>query len=114
MAQIPDSTLTTIFTLKRRLVELINDVKATEFNLFENFGETEGTLSELAQLQNATERLRIPYERLHNLTLLISESQPFASVAMLDLLAQTVEVASLTADAVEATTQETKRIWNLP
>jgi hypothetical protein len=33
---------------------------------------------------------------------------------MINLLSQTIEQASVTADAVEATTQESKRIWNLP
>jgi hypothetical protein len=39
MAKLPDQTLTTIFDLQQRLVELIDKAKATEFSLFEQFGE---------------------------------------------------------------------------
>jgi hypothetical protein len=43
--------LTTIFSLQRRLIELIAETKATEFNLFERYGDTEETLPELEQIQ---------------------------------------------------------------
>jgi hypothetical protein len=43
--------LTTIFSLQQRLIELIAETKATEFNLFERHGETEETLPELEQIQ---------------------------------------------------------------
>ena len=114
MVKLPPDTLTTIFNLQRRLVELIDKAKAAEYNLFEEYGETEETLPELEQLQNGAERLRNPYSRLSTLALAIAEAQPVAPNAMLNLLAQTLEGASATADAVEASTNESKRIWNLP
>jgi hypothetical protein len=95
-------------------VQLIDEAKAAEYNLFEEYGETEETLPELEQLQNGAERLRNPYSRLSTLALAIAEAQPVAPHAMLNLLAQTLEDASATADAVEASTNESKRIWNLP
>jgi hypothetical protein len=53
------------------------------------------------------------YNRIYGLVLQIAESQPVASLATLKLLQQSIEQAQATADAVEATVQETKRIWNL-
>ena len=50
MAKLPDQTLTTIFYLQRRLVELIDEAKAVEFAIFERFGENETTLPELDQM----------------------------------------------------------------
>ncbi|CAD5948465.1 hypothetical protein PA905_30640 [Planktothrix agardhii CCAP 1459/11A] len=114
MAKVSPQTLTIIFNLQRRLVELIDQAKTAEYNLFEDYGETDETIPELEQLQNGAERLRNPYSRLATLTLAIAEAQPIAPAAMINLLSQTIEQASVTADAVEATTQESKRIWNLP
>ena len=89
MAKLPPDTLTTIFSLQQRLVELIDEAKAAEYNLFEEYGETEETLPELEQLQNVTERLRNPYSRLYTLALAIAEAQPMAPAAMVNLLERT-------------------------
>lgn len=109
-----EETLIAIFSLQRQLVEGINEAAATEAVLFEQFGETEATSSDLQQLQNARERLTDPYSRLCTLLLRIAESQPTASAAMLSLLRQTIERAEVACNAVKASTQETKRDWNLP
>ncbi|MGB8699093.1 MAG: hypothetical protein WCD18_06730 [Thermosynechococcaceae cyanobacterium] len=113
MAQLPPQTLTTIFRLQQQLVELVHDAKAAEFNLFETCGETTETIPELEQLQNATERLRKPYTRLHSLALAIAEAQPVAPIAMLKLLDRSIEETSAIASSVGATIVETKGIWNL-
>ncbi len=52
--------LTTIFSLQRRLIELIAETKNSEFSLFDRHGETEETLPELEQIENCLERLRNP------------------------------------------------------
>jgi hypothetical protein len=114
VAKLSEQTLTTIFNLQRRLVQLIDEAKATEWALFGRYGETEESMIELEQLQNGAERLRDPYLRLYRLLLAISEVQPSATAAMLELLAKTIEQSEATAEAVEASTQESKRIWNLP
>ncbi len=114
MAKLPPETLTTIFNLQQRLVELIDEAKAAEYNLFEEYGETEETLPELEQLQNVTERLRNPYSRLYTLALAITEAQPMAPAAMVNLLERTLAEAPLTADAAEASIIEIKRTWSLP
>ena len=114
MAKVSPQTLTIIFNLQRRLVELIDQAKTAEYHLFEDYGETEETIPELEQLQNGAERLRNPYSRLATLTLAIAEAQPIAPTAMINLLNQTVEEASASSDAVEASIMEIKRSWNLP
>ncbi|CAC5344267.1 MULTISPECIES: hypothetical protein [Planktothrix] len=114
MAKVYSQTLTIIFNLQRRLVELIDQAKTAEYHLFEDYGETEETIPELEQLQNGAERLRNPYSRLATLTLAIAEAQPIAPTAMINLLNQTVEEASASSDAVEASIMEIKRSWNLP
>ncbi len=113
MSKLSAETLTTIFHLQRRLIELIVGAKATEDKLFEQYGETVETIPELEQIQNGIERLRDPYSRLHTLALRIAEYSPPVPSAILELLSQTLEQAEASANAVEASIIETKRNWNL-
>ncbi|MDF0555972.1 hypothetical protein [Kamptonema sp. UHCC 0994] len=66
MAKLPAQILIAIFNLQRQLVQLIDAAKTAEYNLFEEYGETDETVPDLEQLQNGTERLRNPYSRLHS------------------------------------------------
>ena len=91
MAKLFSDTLTRIFTLQRRLIELIDEAAATEFQLFEQFGETEATITELEELQNSRERLRDPYNQISTLLLRIAEYQPTAPNSMLNFLIETIE-----------------------
>ena len=86
MANLPDETLTTIFNLQRRLFQIIDRAKAAEFNLVRQYGETEETLAELEQIDNAQERARTSYARLGRLLLLVAEYQPTANAATMNLL----------------------------
>ncbi|GFE68833.1 hypothetical protein [Chroococcus sp. FPU101] len=113
MANLLPETLILITKLVPRLFDVINLATATEYNLFEQYGETEAILYELEQIKNATERARSFYNRLDTLTLQVAESQPIASSAALNLLTLCIEQAQATADAVEATAQETKRTWGI-
>jgi hypothetical protein len=86
VAKLPDSVITNIFTLQRRLVECIDATTAMEFRLFQEVGETAETRPELDELQNIKERLLSSHSRLYNLLLRVSQSQPIASKGVLDLL----------------------------
>lgn len=113
MADLSDETLMIVSNLLPRLFRVINLATTTEYQLFEQYGETEETLPEFEQISNALERARTFYNRLYGLALQVAESQPIANPTLLNLLYQSIEQAQLTADAVEATALETKRIWNL-
>ena len=114
MAKLTQETITTILNLQARLLVGIDQASSAEFAIFQQYGEIEATATVLEQLQNATERLRNPYSRFYTLLLRISESQPTASSAMLNLLTQTIEQAEADASAIEATIREAKRDFNLP
>ena len=114
MAELPNETITIVLELRRRLVKLIHQAAATELYIFERFGEIEATASVLEQLPNIRERAISSYFRLSNLLLRISEFQPIAPSATLELLAQTIEQAEATADAGEATNRESKSDWKIP
>ncbi|HLO48621.1 MAG TPA: hypothetical protein VK211_09430 [Kamptonema sp.] len=114
MANLPDETLATASMLLLRLFQVINLATATEFNLFEQYGETEETFGELEELKNVAERARVLYNRIYGLMLQVAESQPIANLATMRLLYQSIELAEPTADSGEGSIQEIKRSWNLP
>ena len=53
MAKLSDETLTTVFNLQKQFLESIDAATATEFIIFERFGETEETIPELNELDSA-------------------------------------------------------------
>ncbi|WP_227875706.1 hypothetical protein [Aphanothece sacrum] len=109
MAQISNEILITILTIYRQLLELINEAKATESQILEQFGETEITLIVLEELQNIVERMRNSYSRLNTLLLRIAEAQPIADAATLELLIKSIEQAQGNLASSLATIQESKR-----
>ena len=74
MAKLPKQILITIFTLQQQIAAGIEEAATAEWVLLEQYGETEATIPELEELQNARERLTAPYSRLHTLLLRILES----------------------------------------
>jgi hypothetical protein len=113
MAKLPDELLTTIFNLQRQLLERIDEATATEFALFEFYGETEQTIDYFEQLQNARERADSYYLRLFTTLRRSYPSQPVAPRDSLELLARFITDAEATVFAVEATISEIRRDFNL-
>ena len=52
MAYLPAETSETIWNLLKQLLKIVEDASAAEFALFERYGETESTLSNLEDLKN--------------------------------------------------------------
>lgn len=113
MAKLSEETLTMTFQLLRQLADAIELASATEWILFDRYGETLRTIGELEELQNARERLNQSYTRLNTLLLKILEAQPIATNAMLDLLTKAIENGRANLEAANASTQEIRRGWNL-
>jgi hypothetical protein len=112
VAKLPDSVLTNIFILQRRIVECIDATTATEFRILEQQGETAETLLELEELQSIRQKLLSPYSRFHILLLRAAESQPVAPNDVLNLLYRSIDAAEATLDASTASLQEIQRNWN--
>jgi hypothetical protein len=113
LAKLEDDLLKSVIELLPHLLQSIHFATATEFELFELYGETEETLPELEQIKNAIERARLFYNRLYVLVLQVAESQPEGNSATLEMLRQSIGQAKATVDAVQATAQETRLLWNL-
>jgi hypothetical protein len=113
MADLSEETLTTVFDLQRRLLKILNEATKCAFMIFQQYGEIEATMPDLGILENVKERSTSSCTRLHRLLLQISDSQPTADSATLELLSRSIEQIQASTDAGEATVQEVKRDWNL-
>ncbi len=76
MALLQEETLDTVFTLKRRLLSLINESTSVQFLILERFGETMESNISLEELQNTRQRLTNLYSRFNTSLLRIAEYQP--------------------------------------
>lgn len=114
MAALPETTITTVLALQRRLLAIIDRATATEMLIFDNYGETETTLIALNDLHNVQERADTYYSRFYTLLRQIASSQPIANPALLELLHRSIDDAEATSNALEATIQEEKRNFNIP
>ena len=112
MANLPEETLTAIFSLQKQLFYIIDEATATDYNLVEQYGETTETLPELEELSNIRERARDAYTRLFRLLLNIAETQPRTNQSTLELLNRAIKQANLTVTALEISIKEIKNNWN--
>lgn len=113
MANLPENTINTVFILQRRLLQLGHEASATAFVILEQFGETGVTTISLVQLDNVREKATTYYSRLYRLLWQITESQPVATSATMELLARSIEETEGIADAGDATVRETKSDFDL-
>lgn len=114
MARLAEETTLTINSLKRQLLDIVDDTTAVEFALFERFGETERTIPVLEQLKSVAKETVSWFSQLSTLQLRIAQAQPIASVDMLELLAQVIERTQLRLPAWKRTIQELEIDWNIP
>jgi hypothetical protein len=111
VAKVSRETIELVLSLMGRLSILVDTASATELSIFDSYGETEEVIYVLEQLQNTRERGVSAYTRLSTLLLKISEIQPLATAAMLEMLTKATEQAQATVDAGEATIREAKEDW---
>jgi hypothetical protein len=106
VAEIPPETIAKILELIGRLSTLIDRASAAELAMFNTYGETEEVAYVLEQLDNTKERGEVAYTRLTGLLLKVSRFQPSAPIVMVEMLAQSIEIAEAIVDAGEATVKE--------
>ena len=113
MAKLPKEVKETIWLLKRQSLDIVEEASATEFILFDLFGETEHTISYLDEMQNVAEDATSLSSRLSSIYLKIVQSQPQASADLLRLLYKTIEITQTRIPPWERSIQEVKNEWNL-
>jgi outer membrane PBP1 activator LpoA protein len=80
----------TIKQLKQKSLEILHQVTATEFMIFEQFGETDQTIALFEELTTIAEDAKASFSRLNNLQLRIAETQPVIASDMLERLTQAI------------------------
>jgi hypothetical protein len=113
MAKLPDDILETIFELLGELSKLVDEASATEYLLFERFGETDETINSLDELKGVALDASSRYSQLCTLRLRIAEAQPSLSNDMLRLLESTITKNQLKIPAMERSIEEIKIEWSL-
>jgi hypothetical protein len=113
VAKISKETIDKILELMGRLSVLIDSTSSTELSIFDTYGETNETIYVLEQLQNTKDKGTASYCRLSTLLLKVSEVQPSAPVAIIEMLIKAVEQAQATVDAGEATVKEARNDWSI-
>ncbi|MBE9224375.1 hypothetical protein IQ264_02660 [Phormidium sp. LEGE 05292] len=113
MAKLPAETLSAIFSLQQQFLEQIDEARAVEFVLLEQFGETEETIPELDELSSIRERADSYYSRFYVILRRIYDAQPVAPRDILELLSRYISEADGTIEAIQASIQDIKRNWNL-
>ena len=83
------------------------------YKLDEKLGETDITLPFFDELQSTTEDARNSLSKLHNLQLMIAESQPLITPDVLRFLTQSIEYTASRLPAWERSIEEVKLEFEL-
>lgn len=113
MAKLPLEYRAVIWELKQRLLDIIDEAKAAEFNLLHSWGETDSTIIALEQLTEIAQQAVERFSQISILQIRIAESQPAAGADLLRLLDERVKTIQNRVVALERSTQEIKSDWNL-
>ncbi len=113
MAKLLSETIKVINQLKQESLEIVDEATALELKIFEQFGESEQTLSYIDEMKNVAEEAITSFSRLSTLQLQVARSQPTASSATLELLVQAIQLTLARVPALERSIQEVKMEWDL-
>lgn len=113
MAKLPDETTETMWSLKRQLLDIVNEATAAEAMLFNRYGETTETIIVLDELKSVAEQAAPRFSQLSSLQLRIDESQPTVAPDMLKLVTEVI-AHTHKVPALERSVQEIKLDWSLP
>jgi hypothetical protein len=114
MAKLPPETTATIWTLKQRLLDIVDEATAAELVLFERSGETDSTIIVLDELKDIAEQAQARFSQLSSLQLRIADAQPTVPLDMLELLTQVISNTQQRIPALERSVEEIKIEWSLP
>lgn len=114
MAKLPTETSVTLWNLKRQLLDLVDEGTAAEFTLFEQFGETDRTISYLDELKSVVEQATARFSQFSSIQIRVANAQPAASPDMLNLMNEVIANTQLKLPAWKRSIQEIKTEWRLP
>jgi hypothetical protein len=113
MAKLPEDVSGLIWSLKRDLLEILEEAVESEYRLFENYGETDRTIIVLEELKNVADRAKDWFSRLSNAQIRIAEAQPSVPADMLELVYRSIDRIEAGTPALKQSIAEVKRDWGL-
>jgi hypothetical protein len=113
MAKLSNDVSETIWRLKRKLADVIDNARSAEFSLFDTFGETERTIVYLDDLQSVAEQATERFSQFSSLQIRILNVQPRVPEDMLELVTQIIENTEARLPALEQSIQEIRTEWEL-
>lgn len=113
MAKLWSETTEVINRLKQESLEIVDKSTALELKLFEQFGESEQTLSYMDEMKNVSEQAIASFSQLSSLQLQASYTQPDLPVDILQILDKAIERTQARIPAWERSIEEVKIEWNL-
>jgi hypothetical protein len=108
MAKLPNNTSEIIWVLKRQLADVIENARATEFALFDRFGETDQTIAYLEDLQSVAEQATERFSQFSNLQIRVFNVQPQVPRDMLESVLQVIANTEARLPALAQSIQEIK------
>ncbi|MBW4622474.1 MAG: hypothetical protein KME17_24350 [Cyanosarcina radialis HA8281-LM2] len=111
--KIPRQLQSDLFELQSRLLLIIDEAATTERLLFNAFGETEESLTDLTALASVIEDAQDTYRRLSTLMSVISRSDPDDADDSMKLLMQTYARGTERIEPMTRSIQEVKIEWGL-
>ena len=113
MAKLPREIAETIWNLKRQLLDIIDDATEAEYNLFEQFGETDRTIDYLEQLKSVAQQADERFSQFSILQRRLANAQPTAASDMLRLVTEVITYTQARLPAWERSIEEIKIEWRL-
>jgi predicted phage-related endonuclease len=113
MAKLPTDISETIWRLKGRLADAIDNSRSAEFYLFDKFGETERTIVYLDDLQSVAEQATDRFSQLSSLQIRVLNVQPHVPEDMLELVTQVIANTEARLPALEQSILEIRTEWEL-
>lgn len=113
MAKLPIETSETLWTLKRQLLDIVDEATAAEFFLFERFGEIHSTIVVLDELKDIAEQATSSFSQLSSLQLRVADTQPSVPPDMLELVTEVIANTQQRVPALERSVEEIKIEWSL-
>lgn len=113
MATLPPDTSASISLIKSRCLLIINLATKTEWQLFNNFGETEETLVVLSELKTVAQEASDAFSRFSSLQLKVASAQPDISPALAKLFIDSKERVEARIPAWQRSIEEILSTWRL-
>jgi hypothetical protein len=112
MAQIPEEILVSFLDILRQLLLIVNECSSVEYQILQQYGETEMTIDALESLADIRQRVSERYSQLTNAVLRLASIQPRATGDSLTIISNRIVNIQNTIPAFLRSIEEIKNDWS--